>query len=165
MTKMTQSPIKYYYPGIFLLLMVILTSCKEKTPKEKLIRELLEVDIEFSRRSAESGANMAFLEYIDEECVLLRPNKHPILGKEKIAEMFSRPDTSFSLTWTPLFADVSNSGDLGYTYGTYLINMDSPEGERVKKEGTYAVIWKKNKDGEWKFVLDTGNQGLGQAVE
>ena len=39
--------------------------------------------------------------------------------------------------------------------------MDSPEGEEVTREGTYVTIWKKDADGNWKFVLDTGNQGLG----
>jgi ketosteroid isomerase-like protein len=51
---------------------------------------------------------------------------------------------------------------MGYTYGIYTVEMDSPEGTVVTKEGTYATIWKKDKDGNWKFVLDTGNQGLGK---
>jgi ketosteroid isomerase-like protein len=28
-------------------------------------------------------------------------------------------------------------------------------------KGTYVTIWRKQKDGKWKFVLDTGNQGVG----
>jgi ketosteroid isomerase-like protein len=75
--------------------------------------------------------------------------------------MFSKPDTSFILSWEPLFADISKSNDLGYTYGVYKVQMDSPEGSTVDKEGTYVTIWKKDKNGDWKFVLDTGNQGLG----
>jgi ketosteroid isomerase-like protein len=27
--------------------------------------------------------------------------------------------------------------------------------------GTYTSIWKKQSDGTWKFVLDTGNEGVG----
>ncbi len=85
------------------------------------------------------------------DCVLLRPNRRPVIGREKITEMYSTPDTSFTLNWEPLFADISASGDLGYTYGIYTIEMDSPEGTSVTKEGTYATIWKKDK--EWKLEI------------
>jgi ketosteroid isomerase-like protein len=87
-----------------------------------------------------------------------------VVGRKKIEEIYSKPDTSFSLSWEPLNADISSSGDMGFTYGIYTIHMDSPEGDKVTKEGTYVTIWKKNKAGEWKFVLDTGNQGLGQQL-
>jgi ketosteroid isomerase-like protein len=126
-----------------------------------MVSELLKVDREFSERSVELGAPESFLHYIDDSCVLLRPNRYPVIGRDKIAAMFSKPDTSLILSWKTLHADVSASNDLGYTYGIYTIQMDSPEGKVVTKEGTYVTIWKKNKDGEWKFVLDTGNQGLG----
>ncbi len=130
-----------------------------------MIRELLEIDRQFARESVENGVNEAFLKYIDNDCVLLRPNRHPVVGREKIAEMFSNPDSNFTLDWTPLSGDISESGDLGYTYGTYRSEMYSPEGELIVNQGTYVSIWKKDSKGNWKFVLDTGNQGLGQKPE
>lgn len=33
--------------------------------------------------------------------------------------------------------------------------------ENALLRGTYVTIWEKT-DGIWKFVLDTGNQGLGE---
>jgi len=123
---------------------------------------LLEIDREFARLSVEKGANESFLTYLDDDCVLLRPNRNPVLGRQKIEEMFSTPDTSFTLRWEPLFADIARSGDLGYTYGIYKVEMNSPEGKPITREGTYVTIWKKDQDGKWKFVLDTGNQGLGK---
>jgi ketosteroid isomerase-like protein len=30
--------------------------------------------------------------------------------------------------------------------------------------GTYTSIWKKEKNGKWKFVLDTGNEGIGDYI-
>jgi ketosteroid isomerase-like protein len=126
--------------------------------------ELMKIDREFSNLSLEIGAHESFLTYIDDSCILLRPNRHPVVGRKKIEEIYSKPDTSFSLSWEPLNADISSSGDMGFTYGIYTIHMDSPEGDKVTKEGTYVTIWKKNKAGEWKFVLDTGNQGLGQQL-
>jgi ketosteroid isomerase-like protein len=31
--------------------------------------------------------------------------------------------------------------------------------------GTYISIWKKQSDGNWKFVLDSGNEGVGKEGE
>lgn len=141
---------------------LILISCDDFKGQKSQKQELLDIDMEFSKSSVEQGSHTAFLDYIDDSCVLLRPNRNPIIGKDKIKEMFKSPDTSFSLVWDPLGADIAESGDLGYTYGIFRIEMDSPEGTVVTKEGTYVTIWKKDEKGNWKFVLDTGNQGLGK---
>ena len=151
-----------WFTTTLLSLMLFQIGCNSINGHKHLADELLEVDREFARLSIEKGANASFLEYIDESCVLLRSNRYPVIGRENIEKMFSSPDTSFTLNWDPLFAEISKSGDLGYTYGIYRVEMDSPEGNLVTKEGTYVTIWKKDKNGDWKFVLDTGNQGLGK---
>jgi ketosteroid isomerase-like protein len=147
---------------VFTIFIFLLAGCGDMKIKDQLANELLEVDREFARQSVEKGSHESFLMYIDDSCVLLRPNRLPVIGRQKIEEMYSKPDTSFTLDWEPLFADISESGDLGYTYGTYTVQMDSPEGTLVTMEGTYVTIWKKDENGNWKFVLDTGNQGLGK---
>jgi hypothetical protein len=62
-----------------------------------------------------------------------------------------------TLTWTPIKADMAASGDLGYTYGTYVFTSKNKEGKLVASYGKYTSIWKKQKDGEWKVVVDMGN--------
>jgi ketosteroid isomerase-like protein len=62
-----------------------------------------------------------------------------------------------SLTWTPIKADMAASGDLGYTYGNYVFTVKNKEGKLVTSYGKYTSIWKKQKDGEWKVVVDMGN--------
>jgi len=143
-------------------LILLLAGCDDAKRHERKVNELMELDRAFAALSVEKGAHESFLAYIDESCVLLRPNRNPLIGRKKIEEIYSSSDTSFTLKWEPLFADISGSGDLGYTYGIYTVEMDSPEGNLVTKEGTYVTIWKKDQTGNWKFVLDTGNQGLGK---
>jgi ketosteroid isomerase-like protein len=154
---------KFVLPALIYLIITAftLTGCNETIKHERMVQDLLEIDRQFSKESVENGSHSAFLRYIDDSCVLLRPNRYPVIGRDKIAAMFSNPDKSFVLSWEPKLADVAKSNDLGYTYGIFKIQMDSPEGSVVEKEGTYVTIWKKQKNGEWKFVLDTGNQGLG----
>jgi ketosteroid isomerase-like protein len=66
-------------------------------------------------------------------------------------------DSSVQMTWEPQGGDIAASGELGYTYGIYELRDG---GDNVQR-GTYVTIWKKQEDGKWKFVLDSGNQGLG----
>ena len=118
--------------------------------------KLIEVDKAFSFLSEHKGMNHAFMEYIAEGGVMLRSNNMPFVGKEAVAKIFSGDDTDFTLTWEPLFSDLASSGELGYTYGTYKLEMDNSI-----EQGTYVSIWKKDKNGAWKFILDSGNQGIG----
>lgn len=102
--------------------------------------------------------NYAFETYIADSGTVLRNNSLPIVGKEAvISGYFSRPDSTFRLTWEPMFADIAESGDLGYTYGTYLVS--SMKGDSLGT-GTYVSIWKLQQDKSWKFVFDAGNEGL-----
>jgi ketosteroid isomerase-like protein len=98
--------------------------------------------------------------------VLLRPNNFPIVGKEIIKErFFSRPDSGYSLTWEPLFAEIAVSGELGYTFGVYEFKAMDSEGKPIIGKGTYVSIWKKDQLGNWKLVLDTGNEGLEPKID
>ena len=63
-------------------------------------------------------------------------------------------DSAVVLSWEPIGGDVATSGELGYTYGIYELK----DSVNVQK-GSYVTIWKKV-NGKWKFVLDSGNQGL-----
>ena len=119
---------------------------------------LLQTDREFSAMSVREGMFKAFLFYIADDGVILRDNSFPAKGKENLSTRFSgKTDTTFILSWEPLFEKISESGDLGYTYGLHT-NTDKITGEIAK--GTYITIWQKQQDGSWKFVLDTGTQGL-----
>ncbi len=141
----------------FLLsVLIIILSISCKSPNQQNANTLLEVDKHFSKLSLEKGMNYAFLEYAHDSAVILKDNSMPIIGKSSISKIYNKPDSLFSLTWEPLYANISISGDLGYTYGIYTFRQDSS----IEK-GTYVSIWKKTKSG-WKYILDSGNKGLTQ---
>jgi ketosteroid isomerase-like protein len=122
------------------------------------LQEIMETDRAFSSLSRDSGLRIAFLRYLDGGGVLLRPSHFPILGPEAVKYLQASQDSTITLTWVPTGGDLASSGDLGYTYGVYSLrdhNSDSSFG------GTYVTIWKKQSDGGWKYVLDSGNPGLG----
>ena len=138
-----------------ILLLFLFFGCNKHVSLD-MNKELIAVDNAFSALSKEKGMNYAFLAYVAEDGVMLSPNRMPIVGKTKIKALFQNNDSETEFTWEPLYADVSKSGELGYTYGTYQIKT-----EGTIQKGTYVSIWKKDIKGNWKFVLDSGNDGLG----
>ena len=131
-------------------------SCKNANSKNesKWKDEIIKTDEAFSAMSKQQGMKKAFIEYIDDDGILLRPNHPPIIGANAIEYLTQVNDSSFTLTWEPSSAQVSSSGDLGYSYGIYNLQLHD-----TILHGTYVSIWKQ-KDGKWKFVLDTGNEGI-----
>ena len=126
-------------------------------PDEK--QKMMDTDRAFSKLSVEKGMKNAFLEYIDSNGVLLKPNQFPIVGADAIDYLIQENDSSYTLKWEPENGAVAQSGELGYTYGLYAIK---PSAKDTTIYGTYVSIWKKQSDGSWKFVLDSGNEGLGE---
>jgi ketosteroid isomerase-like protein len=137
--------------------------CKQKHQTIPDAMQLMQADRDFSLFSVKHGMVKAFLEYADTGVVLLRSNNYPIEGKKSLKELVKNiPDSSFTLKWEPLKADISASGDMGFTYGIYdRIPADTLNGKHIQR-GSYVSIWKKQSDGSWKFAFDAGNEGLGK---
>lgn len=121
--------------------------------------ELIQVDREFSSMSQRVGMRKAFLHYMADEAVLLRPGYMPIIGADAIEFLSQINDTAYTITWNPMEGGIAKSGDLGYTYGTYEVSLMD-----TTVEGTYVNIWRR-KHGQWRFVLETGNKGISETIE
>lgn len=151
--------------GIVLISLLMLVACENKNTlpsaavNEKIV--LMQTDKAFSEMSIQKGMKAAFIEYIDSNGVLLKPNQLPIVGASAIDYLIGQNDTSFTLNWQPHNAFVSKSADLGYTYGVYALH---PKYADTILYGTYVSIWKKQGDGKWKFVLDSGNEGIDSII-
>lgn len=140
------------------LFLLLISACNVEIKQEAMVETLLEADLAFSDMSREKGMNQAFIKFCAKEAVLLRQDAMPLKGAASIAESLSHfNDSAFTLTWKPLHAMVAKSGELGYTYGTFtMIRKETGASSR----GTYVSVWIKE-DQSWKWVLDSGNEGLG----
>jgi ketosteroid isomerase-like protein len=118
---------------------------------------LRQLEADFMKAAAERGS-AGYMSYYADDAVEV-PNGGPIIqGKVNIAKGMGFLDQKDNhLTWTPIGADMSASGDLGYTYGTFEFRSKDKDGKPVVDYGKYTSIWKKQKDGSWKIVLDMGN--------
>jgi hypothetical protein len=140
---------------------MLLFSCGQFADTESLKQELINTDLAFSKLSVEKGKNFAFSTYIHEKGILIRPNGLPYVGKSVLDSLQKlRPDTAYTLKWKPLFADAAQSGEMGYTHGVWHLSTKD-----TSLMGTYFTVWKKDENGNWKFILDGGNDGLGEDME
>ena len=148
---------KFFRSLLILIIIVSLTGCPTNQINKEAAwkNEILKTDKEFSKASSTMGMKKAFIEYMDDNGILLRPNHKPIIGANAIEYLTEINDSTYTLTWEPSSAQVSASGDLGYSYGIYNLQLQD-----TTLHGTYVSIWKQ-KEGKWKFVLDTGNEGIG----
>lgn len=142
--------------AVALLLLVSLLAptsfAQKKTSKDADLLRQLEAD--FAKAVAKHGHD-AFVSYFAEDGVELE-NGGGINTKDDMRKEGPWPP-DMSLTWTPVKAEMAASGDLGYTYGNYVLKTKDKDGNPVTQYGKYASIWKKQKDGSWKVVLDMGN--------
>ena len=145
-------------------IVMLLASCifpKKKEPQADAFAkmEMMDADRAFSKMSEEKGMKTAFIEYLDSNGVLLRPNHLPIAGADAVDFLIQQNDTDYTMSWEPRNGVIAKSGELGYTYGIYALR---PSTKDTVIYGTYVSIWKKEKGGRWKYVLDSGNEGLGE---
>jgi len=108
--------------------------------------KLVAQDEAFARAARERGNRAAFLEYLAEDSVILRPGE--VAGREYWQDTKSdRP----VLQWYPSRAVVATSGDFGYTLGPW---ASGKRGARQRAFGHYVKIWRREADGELRAVFD-----------
>jgi ketosteroid isomerase-like protein len=109
---------------------------------------LIAAERAFSKTSAEKGVREAFLEFLADDAIVFRP--YPVLGKKWHAENPSGPG---SVSWEPLYAEISHAGDLGYTTGPWQYRRGGTN-DAVAETGHYAAVWRKQPTGDWRVAID-----------
>jgi|tagenome__1003787_1003787.scaffolds.fasta_scaffold19641776_1 ketosteroid isomerase-like protein len=139
-----------------LILLTLSISSFAATPED----EILQLDREFSHnfnQAAQDKRVAAWMSYFADNATV--PAATPLAGKQALTEhyqkVFSNPD--LSLSWEPIKAEVFPGGKMGYTVGKYLAHSKDKDGKAAEETGRYITIWKKQDDGSWKIVADTGS--------
>lgn len=144
---------------LILTLFTLLASCASEENTEALKSEVLETDKSFSKRAQEKGIAEAFVYYADEKVIKPNEGQQPLFGKYALMESYDKNPPQYTLTWEPLRAEAS--GNLGYTFGGYTLTTKTATGKDTVTYGNYVSIWKRKKDGSWRYVIDTGNSTPG----
>jgi ketosteroid isomerase-like protein len=153
--------------SIAILGLLVLGCSQEETVDSESARQgMLEADEAFSLMSVEQGMRPAFDYYMADNATIYRNGMEPITGREEILSLYPLPDEHEGiLSWDPFYAEMSESGDLGYTLGKWVFTVTDTLGMESESYGYYVTIWEKQSDGSWKYVFDTGISGPEQAEE
>jgi ketosteroid isomerase-like protein len=111
------------------------------------IEGLVAAEHRFAEAAAEDGMRDAFLGVLAEDGIVFRPG--PVNGREWFETQEPPPGL---LAWTPVHAEVSSAGDLGYTTGPWRYELEG----REPAFGHYVSIWGRTADDGWQLLIDHG---------
>ncbi|PHR93627.1 MAG: hypothetical protein COA69_03020 [Robiginitomaculum sp.] len=118
-----------------------------------IIQSLIAKDKAFNTRNVTAGFNTATLEFLDlQDGFLLESGLDVLRGRAAISAQRDLNDIPSPLRWSPREAYVASSGDFGFTWGDF--QLDVEDGKR--KTGKYITIWRKDTKGQWKALTDMG---------
>jgi len=125
----------------------VAAGCAQSVNPEQGRASLMAADREWAQTTKDVDK---FASYYASDASAYVPGAPVIKGqpaiKNALKEMFSSP--GFSLQVATDKTEISSSGDIGYTTGTYQIG---PE------KGKSVTVWKKQSDGSWKVTEDIFN--------
>jgi len=116
---------------------------------------LYDLEARFAKDVHDKGG-AGFAAWFADDGVALGNAAAPLLGKVAIEKSANWPPKVYQLTWTPTEAMMGPSGDMGYTWGHFEGHSKDSSGNDVVTSGRYITMWRKQKDGSWKVVLDAG---------
>ena len=115
----------------------------------ELKEQVRKAETAFAKSMADRD-HAAFAKHVADEAVFfggrdLQRGKAAVVTAWK--PLFDGPQAPFS--WSPAEVEVLDSGTLAMTSGPVL----DPAGQRI---GTFNSVWRRDKDGSWKIILDKG---------
>jgi ketosteroid isomerase-like protein len=128
-------------------------------PNDAAVAAIRTADLAWSKAFARKNLlqSVAALTY---DASLMAPNHPPVFGhagvKRALSVLFKQ--RGLKLGWSPIDVGVADSGDLGYSRGSYKLDVIA-SGKPVHDRGKYVTIWKKQ-DGAWKVYLNSFSSDL-----
>ena len=128
-----------------------------ETPAVNLEAErnaLMAVD---KRWSESTGDTNEFLSFFADDAYFM-PFGAPLARGDAIRTTWENlvSNPGFAVEWAATTADVAESGELGYTVGTFKLTLDQ-DGVLMVTVGKYVSVWSKQADGSWKVQVDSFN--------
>jgi ketosteroid isomerase-like protein len=123
--------------------------------------KVLQADKNFNTFCQAHGRSAAFIAFAADSVIQMRDGAFPLIGKQALQSYYiQKNDTTSNLSWEPSRAEAN--GDIGYTFGWWKFKVRTQSGSDTLFRGTYVTVWKKQNNGEWKYILDAGNNVYSQ---
>lgn len=130
-------------------LLVVCAAGLAAQSRPNLTEQVRQAEVAFAKTMADRD-HAAFRSFLADEAIFVGPNR-VLRGAAEVAagwkRFFDGPQAPFS--WEPDHVQVLDSGTLAVSSGP----VRDPSGKRV---GTFNSIWRHERDGKWKVVIDHG---------
>ncbi len=143
---------------LLLLLLLAGASCASAGRPEDVRARILQLDADWSEAAQTRDVDRV-VSYWADDATVLPPGSPAIVGKAAIREFVARSfdNPSFRISWKTNDVVVSPGGEFAYGIGTNRVNVTAPDGTPVTVDGKAVTIWRREKDGSWKCVVDIWN--------
>ena len=142
-------------PVLLLPLVLFTLLAKGQSNYTKLENELIKADKAWSH-AAKTNDMEKLWSYWEEDGIILMSANMTIKGMDQIREFTTkaRTDPNFEISWEVQGVEVSEEGDMGYTFGVGKVQRTSDTGKPISSTKPYLAVWKKQSDGSWKCVIE-----------
>ena len=131
---------------------------KRQEPLPQALTQMVETERAFAARALVVGWKEAFLEYFSYTAIGFDGGR-PGNAREQVAKN-PDPPKELQLIWEPRYGDIAASGELGYLTGP-VKNILPSRNNGQPRHSNYFSVWKRERDGSFKVVMDVGTQTPG----
>lgn len=133
------------------IILLHLLACTTATLQAQTgLNAMVNAERRFAAHAVANSTMEAFLLNIDSSSLMFQQGK-PVAALEFWKQ---RTKNQSVLNWWPQYAEVSLSGDFGYTTGPW--TYQAKAADTIAARGYFATVWYLNTNREWKFLIDLG---------
>ena len=145
---------------------ICLAGCGQTDTRTADIQALKDNEVRWNQEYAAKDTEKILAHYAD-NAILMGPGMPSADGTSAIRKLITDmvADPNLSLKFQSSRVEVSKSGDIGYTQGTYQMTMTDPASKQVIHDhGSYVTTYSKQADGAWKAVADIASSEVPPAA-
>jgi len=119
--------------------------------------KIRDLETAWAASAAAKDLDKSVANYAD-DAILMMPGMPAAKTKDSIRATWKAmlDDPNLKINFAPDRIEVSASGDLATTQGSYTMTVTNPKTKKpVEDKGSYLTVYKKQADGSWKSIEDT----------
>lgn len=118
--------------------------------------KIRDIESNWVKEAAAKDLEKSVSHYAD-DAVMMSPGVPAAKGKEAIHAAWKAllDDPNSKLNFSSDRVEISSSGDLATTKGSYTLTVTNPKTKKpIEDKGSYVTVFKKQADGSWKAIED-----------
>jgi ketosteroid isomerase-like protein len=130
--------------------LLLVSCCYCMNARAQDAQQIINAEKSFAAYAKDVDTRSAFLAFMDTGAVMFVSGK----PQNAIAAWAQTPPSTDKLLWSPAFAGISISDDLGFPTGPW--QYKKTLADTATAAGVFTSVWRKNAKGQWKNIVDLG---------